>query len=950
DSDGGAVLTLDPSIEPTAQPRTYVVEATVTGADDQTVTATRRVVALPAFVLALKAPRFLEPGEDLVPEILVLGPDGEPVVDQEVTVRLLHRQWHSHLRASDFSDGVARYITDVVDEPVHEIEVRSAEDPLALPLPLAGGEPGVYVVEVEARDRLGRAQTVSVDLYAASGGEQPVAWERPRSRVFEIDTDAASYRPGDTARLVLRSPFQSARAMVVVEAPEGNRYRWVDVVGGEGTFDLPIEGHWAPRLPVHVALMRGRAGGGPRPGNAVDLGKPATLAATEWLKIEPREAQLEVSLEHPAESMPGREIDLTVRLKTPDGEPAAGEVTLWLVDRAVLALGREQRLDPLPDFLIPAFTHLEMRDTRDLVFGSLPYAEIPGGGVAGQERGVLDRQTVRKNFEPVPFFRTALQVDASGALTVRVPLPDNLTDFAVRAKALSGAQRFGVASSRLSVRLPVLVQPALPRFVRPGDRFEAAAVARVVSGAGGAGGVQIRVEGLELEEGALAGDPAGEARRDLTLSPSGPTRVAFGVSVPTPTWGDDEETDLRRKVRVTVGVERDQDGAGDAFEAALPILDDRRPVIERQIVLLKAGDAFGWPAAEAEDGGALFRPGTFRRQLLASTEAGVVRMASGLDALLEFPHGCTEQRVSKARALLAVAELRERLALPALRVGGGDLERGAGGLDETLDWIAQSTGEDGLVAFWPGGQGYVSLTAWTADFLAAAERGGFDVPAAVRAPIERALGRALRSDYSGFIAGESWSERVMALEALARLGRLEPAYGAELGRKADFLGAEALARLLTTLDLATGEVDERPELVERLWDSLIFQRRQGRLAYAGLREEGLGDPRILPSEVRVLASATRALALRDGSDPRLEALQEALVRLGTGDGWGSTQADAQALLALSELLEVRSSVPEARVEIAGWPEGPASLELGGAGEGAPAVAVWRGASAEALEV
>ena len=52
------------------------------------------------------------------PEVLVVGPDGKPLAGQPVTVRLLHRQWHSVLRASDFSDGMARYVTDVVDEKV----------------------------------------------------------------------------------------------------------------------------------------------------------------------------------------------------------------------------------------------------------------------------------------------------------------------------------------------------------------------------------------------------------------------------------------------------------------------------------------------------------------------------------------------------------------------------------------------------------------------------------------------------------------------------------------------------------------------------------------------------------------------------------------------------------------------------------------------------------------
>jgi hypothetical protein len=49
-----------------------------------------------------------------------------------------------------------------------------------------------------------------------------------------------------------------------------------------------------------------------------------------------------------------------------------------------------------------------------------------------------------------------------------------------------------------SVRQPVVLQPALPRFVRPGDRFVASAVGRVVEGEGGTGSAEARVEGLVL--------------------------------------------------------------------------------------------------------------------------------------------------------------------------------------------------------------------------------------------------------------------------------------------------------------------------------------------------------------------------------------------------------------------------------------------------------------------
>ena len=59
DAGGSAQLTLDPTIEPTAQPRQYLVEATVTGDDDIQVRGVQRVTALPPFVLGVKVPRYL---------------------------------------------------------------------------------------------------------------------------------------------------------------------------------------------------------------------------------------------------------------------------------------------------------------------------------------------------------------------------------------------------------------------------------------------------------------------------------------------------------------------------------------------------------------------------------------------------------------------------------------------------------------------------------------------------------------------------------------------------------------------------------------------------------------------------------------------------------------------------------------------------------------------------
>ncbi len=886
DESGHAKLALNPAVEATAQPRTYVVEATVVGADDQTVTSTRSIVALPPFVIGLEVPRYVERATGagpLRPRFLVVGPDDKPIAGQKVTVRLIHRQWHAHLRASDFSDGVARYITEVVDEKVLERQVVSGAEAQAIELELP--EAGVYVVELEAHDRLGRAQTVAVDLFA--GGGQPVAWEKPPAAVFQVTPDKAKYLPGERARLVLQSPFQSGEALAVVEAPDGNRYSWLPVRGGQATFELPIEGEWAPRLPVHFLLMRGRlAGTKPVPGNATDLGRPSTFGATAWLDVEPKDNRLMVELEYPESARPAQEIEVGIRLEDPDGAPLSGEVTLWLVDQAVLALGREARLDPLPSFLAAVRSYFSARDTRSLIFGFLPFVERPGGDEGEEGKNLLDRQTVRKNFQAVPYYNPTIVVGADGVARVKVKLSDDLTNFKLRAKAVSGVERFGFAVGHLEVRQPVVVQPALPRFVRPGDRFLAGATGRVVEGELGPGKVSARFEGVELE---------GPATQSFDWVANRAQRFDFPVTVPTP--GYDAHGRLTRSdVVFRIGAERGSDGAGDAVEVRLPLRDDRDRVVATALATLVPGTPWKLPEA-----GEAARPGSLRRKLLASNEPGILELASGLDFLLRYPYGCTEQRLSTARAQLALRRFRDVLHLEG---GEAALDRA---VKDTLDWIPLVEQPSGLIAYWPGSPGSVALTSWVAEFLAEAREAGYTVDAPLLSRLTRALEQALRSDYTGFADGESWSERTWALRALARLGRFDAAYGNELARRAQFLDLENAANVVTAFDRAgLATAPSVAPLAGELWKGFIVRLYQGKETYGGLQDRRTqASGVLLTSEARTLAEMTRALAGRsEGPEQakKFALLSNALISRGTGDGWGSTSANASAILALSEML------------------------------------------------
>lgn len=867
DAGGASRMTFDTTIEPTAQPRRYSIEATVTGDDDTEVRNVVNIIATPPFALGVKTPRYVEKPGSIEPQIIAVDGKGEATPGVEMTIRFIKRNWVSTLQASDFSQGAAKYVTQTIDDTLIERKVASTKE--AQKLSFEAKEAGVYLVQVEAYDKIGRRQQVSVDFFV--GGQSPVTWARAPSQTATVTTDKESYAPGETATLVVQSPFQKARALAIVEEPSGAwRYDWIDIDNGFGRYTTTLAKEEMPKLAVHFLIMRGRLPEtAPNPSAPFDQGKPVTIAATKWITVTPVQNIVNVKIEAPGKARPGQEVEATIRLSDEKGAPLTGEATFWMVDQAVLSLAKERRLDPLPDFIVERPTTVAARDTRNMAFGVLPLEEIPGGDAGLDEWGAETNISVRKNFTPVPIYLPSVKIGADGVAKIRIKLPDTLTVFKLRAKAVSGPDRFGFATGEMLIRQALVAQPALPRFVRPGDTFDAGLIARVVEGPGGAGRATFAADGLKLATGeqAFAWDGGKPARIDV--------KAVVG----------EERAD---PVKLTFAVTRDADKARDAVELTLPVKPDRSPVRRYEIVEVPAGSSKTLGAAPADA-----RAGTFRRTLALASDPAIVRLIAGLDALVEYPYGCTEQRISLASAGVALKNFT-----PIMSAAGLDKRIGQD-VKNTQTAIDQAVDADGLVAFWPRAKGNVSLTAWAYSFLVNAKRAGEPIDDKLAERLANVLKLALRSDYPRLMTGHELYERVEALTALADGGKLDEAYVAELARRADFMAPLSVAEMASAATRAPN-VDRRTvaALLETMWGRVKIVSRNGAPAYGGIAGES-NDPRILPSEARSLAEMTRAVALAAPDDPRFPVLRDGLMRIGEGDGWGSTNATSAAVRALA---------------------------------------------------
>ncbi len=887
DAGGSAQLTLDPTIEPTAQPRQYLVEATVTGDDDIQVRGTQRVTALPPFVLGVKVPRYVDHLGALDADIVALDGEGHEVSGLPMTVKLIHRQWNSVLQASDFAQGSAKYQTQVIDETVAERQVASGAAPV--PVHFGVSEAGVYIVELTAADKVGRTQTARVDLFMA--GDTPVTWQHPPSDKVTVTADRDSYDPGTQAVLTLESPFQTARALAVTEQPDGRfSYDWVDVTNGQGRFTTAITKLQTPRLAVHFLLMRGRLPGTPPATAPFDQGKPTTLAATQWIAVNPVDNRVNVTFDAPAESRPQGEFDLVVHLADPAGHPLAGEATVWLVDQAVLALAKEQPLDPLPAFLVDRPSRMVARDTRNMAFGVIPLAENPGGDEAG-DFGMANI-TVRKNFTPVPLYVPRVMVGPDGTARVHVKLPDSLTVFMIRAKAIAGPDRFGYGAGQIKVRQPVVAQPALPRFVRPGDVFTAGLIGRIVEGPGGAGQAAVSVDNLAVQ---------GAPQQPVAWDGQRPARSDFTVAVPEPAAG-------ATTARVRFLLQRTADRASDAVQVDLPIRPDRPVVHLRDLLATNGAGALDIPALADPA-----RPASYARTITLATDPAVTALIAGATALTRPAVGGVDQRLSLAQAELALLPFSPLMDAAGLRA------RVASDVAAALAAVRSATDDDGLVAFFPQVRGTVWMTARAYRVMVAAARAGLPVDKPTVDRTAKLLQAALRSDYPHLMSGYELFDRINALMALADGGQLDSNQANELARRAPELRTGPLADLVTVLVRGkTGDGSLAANALDIMWHRINLVSRDGKPVYEGLTDQP-ATPLILPSEARSLAQAVQAAAAATPSDPRLPVLRTGLLGLADGSGWGSTNATGAALQALAASWQAPAQPVQATVALPGKP-------------------------------
>ncbi len=568
---------------------------------------------------------------------------------------------------------------------------------------------------------------------------------------------------------------------------------------------------------------------------------------------------------------------------TAAGRPVPGaDLAIYAVDDSILTLGGWSLPRMLAEFFparsFAVVTYSALKAYVDKIAPSWLTMKGFVAGDAGAEE-FANVTFTRKEFKPIILWRPSVRTDAQGIAKFDCDAPDNLTRFRVIAVGQTRNNQFGSGDTTFEVSKKLLIEPALPRFLREGDAVSLRAVARQKVSETAKLVVRCTVGGsLEL---------IGEARQEVSAARDVPAVVRFKARA--------KSTGLATvKFEVTAGSQ-----LADAVEVTLPVAEPVIPLRE-SVAGAMTGTTFSgkgtMPAAWQQG------RGTFN--FAVSTTPWLSKLM-GLPFLLEYPHGCFEQKSSRLLGYTYLAGLLEYL--PDAQARRTSYEQV---IHDTLQEFETGLLPDGRLPYWPGGtEANDFVTIQAAWCVRQAEEAGFDVPERIASELPAALEKMVSSQTRLSPTLRAFALFVLADPAAGMEETAAPAAN-ELFLQRDKLTGEGRAMLAIAMHQLGIEREKQQTLVSELpkeFDAIGFNPET---FSSGTRTEALcGWARLL------IEPENTSAALRD----RLSKLTESSASL-------STQENLWLLVAFKAMIKAAPLVP-----LTGLNPKPETLSANGSG-------------------
>jgi len=525
----------------------FTVSATVLDQNGQAVAGSTHVTVHPAALAAgIRPERYVaSQGVDAALKLVSVGTEGKVVGGQRVTLRVYDRQWITTKVL--VPGGGRRYQSDVKDVLLTTLTARTATDGTATAT-YRPTKPGQLRIVAEITDDQGRSARSAAQLWVAGAGFG--LWQVTNDDAIKLIADKDSYAVGDTAEVLVPAPFAGATALITVERGKIITREVRTLPTNSERLRIPIVDHDVPNIYVSVVLYRGPTAVDPLPRYKVGYVELPVSTASRQLTVR-------ITPDRP-QAQPRETIHYQVKVTNDKGVGVKAQLSVAVVDKAVLSLAEDRGPDGLRAFWfergLAVTTTSSMTSSLDRWNDVV--AELPKVGKGGSGSGSGGQNAPRQDFQNVAYWDARLVTKDDGTATVDVLMPDDLTTWHMRVRAISGDTLVGDGENEIVSTKPLLVRSALPRFLRVGDSVDLRVLVRNATPNTATVAVTLKASGVAVK---------GAATKTAAIAPSASVPYVWPATVP---------------AEGLVSAEFDADGGtglADAIKVELPAYVDMTP-------------------------------------------------------------------------------------------------------------------------------------------------------------------------------------------------------------------------------------------------------------------------------------------------------------------------------------------------------------------------------------
>ncbi len=905
DATGNHYLRIDFDDQGDPQPHIIQAESVVMDVNRQAWSSSTSLLVHPAslYVGMRTEKYFVERGDPLEIELIVVDLDGNPVVDRPIKVTAARMEWK-------YENG--SWKENQVDP--QECTVGSQEEPVCCTFETNIG--GRYLITAEITDEMGRANQSQITRWV-SGGQQPPARE-VEQEIATLIPDQETYQPGETAKILVQSPFSPAEGLLTISRSGILSTERFTIVDGTTTLEIPIEEAHIPNLHVQVDLVGAATRMDDEGEPLQDVpDRPAYASGNLTLNVPPlsRQLSLEVTPEE-TQLSPGTETTIDVTLRDAAGKPVSeASLAVVVVDEAILALTNYQLTDPISIFYAsrPSGTESKYarsniilvdplsltsnvqqqvmatqtmaRDVEEETVSEAFMMEAPaapmaeesamdmgtGKGAESEAQGI----TVRTDFNPLALFAPSERTDEQGKISIQVNLPDNLTRYRIMVVAVDESGKlFGTGESNLTARLPLMVRPSAPRFLNFGDQFDLPIVLQNQTDEEMTAEVVVETGNLELtgEQGLRVIIPAND-RVEVRF----PARTVMAGSA-------------QFQVAAVSGVN------SDAANISLPVYT---PATTEAFAVYGVVDegAIAQPLAKPED---VFPQ--FGGLEITTSSTALQALTDAVLYIVSYPYDCSEQIASR---ILGIAALRD--VLSAFEAEGlPSPEAMEEALRADIEELTSLQNYDGGFPYWRRGNESIPYhTVHVAHALQRAREMDFYVSGNMW---DKALNylQYIENYYPYWYSEQArWTISAYALYVRDRMNDSDPAKAAALLEDAGLeqLSLDAIAWIWQVLAGETGYDDEVSSIRQHVNNRVVETAGAANFTTS----YGDDDYVLLHSNRRTDALLLDAMIADNPQSDLIPKVVNGLLAHQTRGRWGNTQENVFVLLALDSYFDAYES-------------------------------------------